>query len=158
MLKTPEWGIKPVPDAHKKLGGLDYFILWSSLGVGLLVLSAGSFLSAASFTDAVLAIIVGSAGGSMLLALAGRIGSDHGIPSLVTLRPAFGIAGSYLPALLNVMQLVGWTTFEIMIMARAADILAGSVMPYYAWVAIFGALVALLAIAGPLNVVKQWLG
>jgi putative hydroxymethylpyrimidine transporter CytX len=158
LLKTPSWGIKPIPQDQKRLGGLDYFILWSSLGVGLLVLSAGSFLSAASFTDAVLAIIVGSAGGSMLLALAGRIGSDHGIPSLVTLRPAFGIGGSYLPALLNVMQLVGWTTFEIMIMARAAEMLAGSAIPYYAWAAIFGSLVALLGLAGPLNVVKQWLG
>jgi nucleobase:cation symporter-1, NCS1 family len=158
LLKTPAWGIKPVPHDQKRLGGLDYFILWSSLGVGLLVLSAGSFLSAASFTDAILAIIVGSAGGSMLLALAGRIGSDHGIPSLVTLRPAFGIGGSYLPAVLNVLQLVGWTTFEIMIMARAAEMLAGSTVPYYAWAAIFGSLVAILAIAGPLNVAKQWLG
>jgi putative hydroxymethylpyrimidine transporter CytX len=158
LLKTPTWGIKPVPEEHKKLGGLDYFILWSSLGVGLLVLSAGSLLSAASFTDAILAIIAGSLGGSMLLALAGRIGSDHGIPSLVSLRPAFGIGGSYLPALLNVMQLVGWTTFEIMIMARAAEMLSGSALPYFAWAAIFGSLVAVLALAGPLNMAKQWLG
>lgn len=158
MLKTPEWGIKPVPDNHRQLRGLDYFILWSSLGVGLLVLSAGSLLSAASFTDAVLAIVVGSAAGSILLALAGKIGSDHGIPSLVTMRSSFGTLGSYLPAMLNVMQLVGWTTFEIMIMARAAEMLAGSIVPYYAWAAIFGALVALLGIAGPLNVARQWLG
>jgi NCS1 family nucleobase:cation symporter-1 len=158
LLRTPEWGIKPVPDKHKMLGGLDYFILWSSLGVGLLVLSAGSFLSEASFVDAIFAIIAGSAAGSILLALAGKIGSDHGIPSLITMRPAFGIRGSYLPAILNIMQLVGWTTFEIMIMARAADMLTGSMVPYYFWAAIFGALVALLGIAGPLNVVRQWIG
>ncbi|HEY8139989.1 MAG TPA: cytosine permease [Nitrososphaera sp.] len=158
MLKPTEWGIKPVPSEHRKLGGLDYFVLWSSLGVGLLVLSAGSFLSAASFTDAMLAIVIGSVGGSMLLALAGKIGSDHGIPSLIAMRPSFGIRGSYLPSLLNVMQLVGWTTFEIMIMARAAEMLAGNVLPYYAWAALFGGLVALLGIAGPLNVIKQWLG
>jgi putative hydroxymethylpyrimidine transporter CytX len=86
------------------------------------------------------------------------IGSDHGIPSLITMRPAFGVRGSYLPAVLNVFQLVGWTTFEIMIMARAADMLTGSILPYYFWAAIFGALVALLGIAGPLNVVRQWIG
>jgi NCS1 family nucleobase:cation symporter-1 len=158
LLRTPEWGIKPVPDKHKMLSGLDYFILWSSLGVGLLVLSAGSFLSEASFLDAILAIIVGSAAGSILLALAGKIGSDQGIPSLITMRPAFGIRGSYLPAMLNIMQLIGWTTFEIMILARAADMLAGSIVPYYFWAAIFGVLVALLGIAGPLNVVRQWIG
>jgi len=122
------------------------------------VLSPGSFLSAASFTDAILAIVVGSAGGSMLLALAGKIGSDHGIPSLITMRPSFGVAGSYLPSLLNIMQLVGWTTFEIMIMAKAAEMLAGSAVPYYVWAVVFGGLVAALGIAGPLNVAKQWLG
>jgi putative hydroxymethylpyrimidine transporter CytX len=140
------------------LGGIDYFILWSSLGVGLLVFSAGSFLSQASFIEAILAIIVGSGAGSILLALAGKIGSDHGIPSLITMRPAFGIRGSYVPAILNVLQLIGWTTFEIMIMARAAEMLAGSIMPYYFWASGFGVLVAILAIAGPLNVVRQWIG
>ncbi|HEY3094661.1 MAG TPA: cytosine permease [Nitrososphaera sp.] len=158
VFKTPEWGVNPVQHKHKMLGGLDYFILWSSLGVGLLVLSAGSFLSDASFVDATLAIIVGSAGGSILLALVGKIGSDHGIPSLISIRPSFGIRGSYMPAMLNVMQLVGWTTFEIMIMARAAEHLAGGVIPYYLWAVIFGTLVALLGIAGPLNVARQWLG
>lgn len=158
LFNAPEWGVAPVQEKHKKLGGLDYFILWSSLGVGLLVFSAGSLLSAASFIDAILAIIVGSIAGSILLALAGKIGSDHGIPSLITMRPSFGIRGSYLPAILNVMQLIGWTTFEIVIMARAAEMLAGSVIPYYFWAAIFGALVALLGISGPLNVIRKWIG
>lgn len=158
FFNAPEWGVKPVQDKHKTLRGLDYFILWSSLGVGLLVFSAGSLLSAASFVDAILAIIVGSAAGSILLALAGKIGSDHGIPSMVTMRPSFGIRGSYLPSLLNVIQLVGWATFEIMIMARAAEILTGSVVSYYFWAAIFGALVALLGIAGPLNIIRKWIG
>lgn len=158
MLSTPEWGIKRVPDKHKMLGGIDYFILWSSLGVGLLVFSAGSFLSQASFIEATLAIIVGSGAGSILLALAGKIGSDHGIPSLITMRPAFGIRGSYVPAILNVLQLIGWTTFEIMIMARAAEMLAGNIVPYYFWASVFGVFVVLLGIAGPLNVVRQWIG
>ena len=158
FLNTPEWGIKRVPDKHKRLGSFDYFILWSSLGVGLLVFSAGSLLSQASFIEATLAIIVGSGVGSILLALAGKIGSDQGIPSVITMRPAFGIRGSYVPAILNVLQLIGWTTFEIMIMATAAEMLGGSVLPYYFWASVFGVLVAILGIAGPLHVVRKWIG
>ena len=158
LFNAPEWGVRPVQDEHKTLRGLDYFILWSSLGVGLLVFSAGSLLSDASFIDAILAILVGSAAGSILLALAGKIGSDNGITSLISMRPSLGIRGSYLPAILNVIQLIGWTTFEIMIMATAAEMLVGSIVPYYLWTAIFGALVALLGISGPLNVVKKWIG
>jgi len=43
-------------------------------------------------------------------------------------------------------------------MARAAEMLAGSMVPYYFWAAIFGALVALLGITGPLNVIRKWIG
>jgi len=154
----PEWSIEPVPPRYRFLRGIDYFVLWSSLGVGLLVFSAGSFLTAAKFSDAILAIIIGSAAGSLLLALAGKIGSDHAVPSLISTRPSFGIQGSYLPAILNVMQLIGWTTFEIMIMSKAAEMLTGNLIPYYVWTIIIGAFVTLLGIAGPLTVVKNWLG
>jgi len=40
----PEWGIEPVPESHRILNFPDYFALWSSLGVGLLVLLAGTLL------------------------------------------------------------------------------------------------------------------
>ena len=154
----PEWSIEPVPPRYRFLRGIDYFVLWSSLGVGLLVFSAGSFLTGAKFSDAILAIIVGSVAGSLLLALAGKIGSDHAVPSLISTRPSFGVHGAYLPAILNVMQLIGWTTFEIMIMSKAAEMLAGKLIPYYVWTIIIGAFVALLGISGPLTVVRNWLG
>jgi putative hydroxymethylpyrimidine transporter CytX len=154
----PEWSIEPVPPRYRFLRGIDYFVLWSSLGVGLLVFSAGSFLTGAKFSDAILAIIVGSVAGSLLLALAGKIGSDHAVPSLISTRPSFGVHGAYLPAILNVMQLIGWTTFEIMIMSKAAEMLAGKLIPFYVWTIIIGAFVALLGISGPLTVVKNWLG
>jgi NCS1 family nucleobase:cation symporter-1 len=153
----PQWGIEPVPSKLRILKGREYFILWSSLGVGLLVFSAGSFLASASFVDAILAIIIGSIIGSFLLACAGKIGSDHAIPSLVSMRPAFGIQGSYIPAALNVMQLIGWTIFEIMIMSRAAEMLTGGIVPYHFWTLIIGSFVALLGIAGPLAVIKKWI-
>jgi NCS1 family nucleobase:cation symporter-1 len=154
----PEWGIDPVPSKHRLLRGIDYFVLWSSLGVGLLVFSAGSFLTGSRFQDAILAIIVGSVGGSLLLALAGKIGSDHSVPSLISTRPSFGIHGAYLPAILNVMQLIGWTTFEIMIMSKAAEMLMGKLIPYHIWAILIGAFVTMLGIAGPLTVIKKWLG
>lgn len=154
----PQWGIEPVPLKYRLIRGTEYFILWSSLGVGLLVFSAGSFLSSARFADAIFAIIIGSVAGSFLLALAGKIGSDNAVPSLISMRPSFGIQGSYIPAILNVMQLIGWTIFEIMIMSKAAEMLVNGIIPYYAWAIIIGSFIALLGIAGPLTVIKRWIG
>ena len=156
MPNLPQWGIDPVPPKHRILGGFDYFILWSSLGVGLLVFSAGSFLSEAPFYYALLAIIIGSITGSILLSLAGKIGSDHAIPSLIGIRPAFGLYGSYLAAILNIIQLIGWTTFEILILSKAAQSLTNLHDPLL-WNIIFGIVIALFGIFGPLFLVKQWL-
>jgi putative hydroxymethylpyrimidine transporter CytX len=152
----PQWGINPVPTKHRILRGFDYFILWSSLGVGLLVFSAGSFLSETPFYHALLAIIIGSIAGSVLLSMAGKIGSDHSVPSLIGIRPAFGLYGSYLAAVLNIIQLIGWTTFEIMILSKAAEQLT-NIHVTFVWNIIFGVIIALLGIFGPLFLVKQWL-
>src|ERR671939_1503341 len=154
----PDWGVEPVRPTDRLLGGIDDFVLWSSLGVGLLVFSAGSFLSGTRFYDAIIAIIVGSITGSTLLALAGKIGSDHAVPALISIRPSFGVKGAYLPAALNVMQLVGWTIFEIMIMSKAAEMLVGKLIAYYIWVVIIGSFTVLLGIIGPLAVIRKWLG
>ena len=154
--KLPKWGIDPVPPKHRILGGFDYFILWSSLGVGLLVFSAGSFLSDAPFYHALLAIIIGSIAGSVLLSMAGKIGSDHAVPSLIGMRPAFGLYGSYLAAILNVIQLIGWTTFEILILSKAAQQLT-NIHVTFVWNIIFGVIITLFGIFGPLFLVKQWL-
>ena len=37
---TPTWGIEPVPDRLRVLGTLDSFLLWTNLGISLLVLVA----------------------------------------------------------------------------------------------------------------------
>jgi putative hydroxymethylpyrimidine transporter CytX len=154
-------GVEPVPARFRVLGFLDYFVLWADLGVGLLVLAAGSYLvPGLGFPQALVAIVVGTAVGNLMLGLAGLIGSDHGIPSMVGLRPTFGRRGSYLPSLINVVQLVGWGAFEIVIMAQASSRLSGPILglaSYPIWAVGWGAIVILLGLGGPLVVVRQWL-
>jgi NCS1 family nucleobase:cation symporter-1 len=157
----PEWGIEPVPEKHRVLGFFDYFALWSSLGVGLLVLLAGTLLvPGLGLAQALVAILIGTALGVLLLALAGVVGSDNAIPTMVLLRPVLGLHGSYLPTLLNLIQLIGWGSFEIIIMAQAADSITKSLFGfsnYFIWVLLFATFCTLLAIGGPLVVVRQWL-
>ncbi len=157
----PEWGIEPVPAQHRYLGFLDYFALWSSLGVGLLVLLAGTLLvPGLGPGQALAAILLGTVVGNLLLALAGMVGSETAVPTMVLLRPALGIRGSYLPTLLNIVQLVGWGSFEIFIMSQAANGISRTLFAYdnaVLWVLVFAAFCTLLAIGGPLVVVRRWL-
>ena len=157
----PEWGIEPVPGEHRYLGFLDYFALWSSLGVGLLVLLAGTLLvPGLGLGQALLAIVIGTAIGNLLLALAGWVGSDTAVPTMVLLRPVLGIRGSYAPTLLNLLQLIGWGSFEVIIMAQAANGISQTLFGFSnfpLWVLFFAAWCTLLAIGGPLVVVRHWL-
>ncbi|MEM1666881.1 MAG: cytosine permease [Nitrososphaerota archaeon] len=156
----PEWGTEPVPKDAKVLGFLDYFVLWSSLGVGLLVLLAGSLLKGLSFSEVLLVSLFGSIIGSIMLALPGIVGSRYGVPTMVSLRPVLGIKASYFPTTLNIVQLIGWTAFELMIMAQAATLLTSSIfgpISYSFWVVFFGVWCMILALGGPLVVVRKWL-
>jgi purine-cytosine permease-like protein len=97
-------------------------VLWGDLGIGLLVLLAGSFLvPALSLPEALGAIVVGSVIGVALLGLMGVVGSQTGLPTMVCLRPALGRGGSYIATAFNVVQLLGWTVFELVIIGHAAN-------------------------------------
>lgn len=157
----PEWGTKPVPADKRILGAADSFFLWFSLAVGLLVLQAGGLLVPGLSTVAAVAVaFLGSLIGSLMLGLAGSIGSKYGIPTMVSLRAVLGLRGSYVPTVLNVLQLVGWSSFEILIMANSALLIAGSFFGAYTlyfWIAVFAFWCMLLSIGGPLVVIRQWL-
>ena len=157
----PEWGIEPVPQASRVLGFLDFLVLWGDLGIGLLVMLAGTFLvPGLGLGHALLAIVIGSAAGCFLLALVGMVGSATGAPTMVLLRPVLGMRGSFAPTVLNVLQLVGWTIFEFVVMGVAASTIARTLFgtgSYVVWAAVFAVIVILMGIGGPIGVVRQWL-
>jgi putative hydroxymethylpyrimidine transporter CytX len=157
----PEWGIDPVPKAHRILGFLDYAVLWGDLGIGLLVMLAGTFLiPGLSLGPALLAIVVGTALGCILLALVGVVGSDTGVPTMVLLRPVLGERGSWLPTALNAVQLLGWTIFEFVIMGVAADAIGKTFFGAshsLVWTVLFAVVVVVMALGGPVGFVRQWL-
>src|SRR5437867_7489700 len=160
--RPPEWGVEPVPHGLRVLRTFDLFVLWSSLGIGLLVLAAGTLLIGLGLTLAESAIValVGSVLGSLMLAAAAHHGSRAGVPTMVSLRPILGRRGSYIPTALNVFQLLGWTTFELLVMGIAAATLVGEVFgPATAlvFVPVFATIVAALALGGPLAVIRPWL-
>jgi NCS1 family nucleobase:cation symporter-1 len=159
--QTPELGIEPIPLSERKLGFFGTFVLWADLGISFLVMVVGMFLvPGLGLGQALVAILVGALIGNGLLGLIATIGSDTGMPTMVLLRPVLGLRGSYAPSILNVLQLIGWATFEIIIMAQAAHLLSERFLggsSYLAWVVFFGAITTLMAVGGPILVVKQWL-
>jgi NCS1 family nucleobase:cation symporter-1 len=161
-MDVPASGPEPVAPAARRLGAWDFAVLWGDLGVGLLVLLTGSFLvPALSLGQALVAIVVGSVIGVTLLALTAVVGARTGAPTMVCLRPALGHLGSWLPTTLNVVQLLGWTVFELVIMGHAANAVSRALLgldAYPLWLAVFAVVVIAMGAWGPHGVVRQWLG
>jgi nucleobase:cation symporter-1, NCS1 family len=100
----------------------DHLSLWFSLGVGLLVMQIGAYLVPAVGTrDAMLAIVLGSCIGAGLLAWTARLGCESGLASAGLMHATYGSAFARLPVVLNIVQLIGWTTFELVIMREGTQ-------------------------------------
>ncbi|GGK09318.1 putative hydroxymethylpyrimidine transporter CytX [Pseudomonas matsuisoli] len=153
----------PVPLDQRRFDGRDLFTLWFSLGIGLMVLQLGALLAPGlGMSGALMAILLGTAVGVILLGAVAVIGTDTGLSSMSALKLSLGSKGAALPAVLNLVQLIGWGSFEIIVMRDAAALLAGRVFgegsPWTSpalWTLFFGALAILLAITGPLTFVRR---
>jgi putative hydroxymethylpyrimidine transporter CytX len=159
--KTPSWGIEPVPERLRVFGFLDATLLWGNLSVSLLVIVIGALLvPALSLRDALLAILVGAIAGNVLLALAAMIGADGRVPGMVLLRAPLGRRGSFPPTILNVAQNIGWSTFELIIIATAAAALSKHLFGWqgkWLWTIAFGVLSWGLGMLGPIGFVRRYL-
>jgi putative hydroxymethylpyrimidine transporter CytX len=127
--------------------------LWGNLGISLLLPVAATFvvLPGQPLARTMLAIVVGAAIGSVLLGLGAAAGAREGVPAMVLLRGLLGYRLSYLPTVINVVQCVGWATFEIVIIAAtAARVLDAPRWPFALGAGVFATLMAVR----PLRVVR----
>ncbi|MCF8127925.1 MAG: putative hydroxymethylpyrimidine transporter CytX [Deltaproteobacteria bacterium] len=146
---TGNEGIKPIEPQGRNLGGMDFFLLWAGAAVSLAEIWAGGLLVPMGFATGFLVILLGHLIGNTPMALGGIMGSKTGLPTMVAVRPSFGIRGSYFATILNLVQLVGWTGVMLWIGGQAAN----SVWPmptvgFRGWVLVAGIATTLWALVG----------
>jgi putative hydroxymethylpyrimidine transporter CytX len=129
--------------------------LWGNLGISLLGPVGAIFVyhPGMSFTAALVATVVGTLIGTVLVALAALAGARTGRPAMVMLRGLFGARLSYLPTVLNVVQLLGWATFELLVISAALS----QLLPWHArwaYVTVAGIATTVMAI-WPLGAVRM---
>ncbi len=86
-------GIEPIPEKERNLGGWDFFLLWAGAAVSLAEIWAGGLIVPLGLGLGIWAILLGHLIGNTPFALGGLIGSRWGIPTMVSVRPSFGIRG-----------------------------------------------------------------
>jgi NCS1 family nucleobase:cation symporter-1 len=114
---APNSALTAVPASERVFAWHDHSALWFSLGVGLLVMQVGAYLvPAVGSRDAALAIVLGSLMGAGLLGWTARLGCNTGLSSAGLMHACFGSSFARLPVVLNMAQLIGWASFELVVM------------------------------------------
>ena len=97
----------------KKTTAFQNSLIWFGAAVSLAEILTGTYFAPLGMGKGLLAIIVGHVIGCVLFFLAGLIGGRERKSAMETTKMSFGYRGGLLFALLNVLQLVGWTGIMI---------------------------------------------
>ena len=154
--------LTPVAADQRVFRWHDHASLWFSLGVGLLVMQVGAYLMPALGTqEAALAIVAGSILGAGLLGWVAKIGCDSGLASAGLMHAVYGRAFARLPIVLNIVQLIGWGTFELVVMrdasvaiGRQSGAMAASYWPVLATL-LWGGVITLLISGSMVQLVRR---
>ncbi|WP_406277834.1 cytosine permease [Nocardia sp. NBC_00881] len=139
--------------APKVLSFWDQSAFWANLGVSLFAFSGAYTVLAPntqgtaqiSIAAGILATIIGTVVGGLMLGAAAVLGARTGKPAMMLLRGLFGAKLSYLPTVLNIAQLIGWGTFELIVIGDAAEELFHG-GPHWLYVVAAGMLTTILTV------------
>lgn len=137
---------------EKKTSLFENGLIWFGAGVSLAEILTGTYFAPLGFTKGLLAILLGHLIGCTLLFLSGVIGGKMQKSAMETVKSSFGNKGSILFALLNVVQLVGWTAIMIFDGAVAANGIWD--IGQYIWAIVIGGLIILWILIGIKNLGK----
>lgn len=131
---------------NKKTSTFSNGLIWFGAGVSIAEIITGTYLAPLGFKTGIIAIILGHIIGCVMLFLAGLIGGQTGRSSMETAAISFGKKGSSFFAVMNVLQLVGWTGIMIYDASLSAETIfsAGAKL----WALIIGGLIIVWILVG----------
>ncbi len=139
---------------NQKTSSSSQALLWFGAAVSISEILTGALIAPLGLKMGLLAIFLGHAIGFGLLYFTGLIGAQSELPAIESTRISFGRYGSYLFSILNVLQLVGWTSVMI---ANGAIALGAVTEQSFGWngqalwCIVIGALIALWILIGIKN-------
>ena len=137
---------------NKRTSVFNNALIWFGAGVSIAEIITGTFFAPLGFVWGTAAILLGHLIGCALLFFAGYIGGIAKKSAMETTKYSFGSWGSKFFALLNVLQLVGWTG----IMIYDGSLAVNEIFSFgkWIWAIVIGALIILWIVIGITNLGK----
>ena len=137
---------------EKRTSLLENGLIWFGAGVSIAEILTGTYFSSLGFQKGLAAILIGHVIGCVMLFLAGVIGGKSRLSAMETVKSSFGNKGGQFFAILNVLQLVGWTAIMIYDGVLAVDGMVST--GRWLWCLIIGALIVVWILIGITNLGK----
>ena len=102
----------------------DFALLWCGAAISIAEILTGGSIAALGFKKGLIAIILGHLIGTAIFIFAGIIGTREKVPAITSTRISFGLYGTYLFSILNVLQLLGWTAVMINSCAQSLNLIS----------------------------------
>ena len=127
-------------------------LIWFGAGVSIAEILTGTYFSSLGFLRGLAAILLGHLIGALMMFAAGMIGAKTKLSAMETVALSFGRDGSRIFAVLNVLQLLGWTA----IMIYDGAISANGVLEIgvWFWALVIGILILVWIMIGLTNLGK----
>lgn len=136
----------------KRTSVFENSLIWFGAGVSIAEILTGTYLAPLGFQKGLAAILIGHVIGCCMMFFAGLIGGKMRKSAMETVKVSFGQKGGLLFAVLNVLQLVGWTAIMIYDGALAANSTFNT--GAWVWCIVIGALIVLWIAVGVTNLGK----
>lgn len=101
------------PQKERILGNASYLFMWMGGCIAIAVFAVGSSLiGQINLTQAIVAMMIGTAIIAVALVLNGKAGNKYGIPYTIHLRSSFGILGAKIPGIIRAVPALVWFGFQ----------------------------------------------
>ncbi len=121
-------------------------LIWFGAAVSIAEILTGTYFAPLGPVKGIMAVLLGHLIGGVLLFLAGFIGAGTRRSAMETVKMSFGQRGSFLFAILNIIQLAGWTSIMVYDGAAATNeiLRAGA----WIWCLVIGVLIIVWILVG----------
>ena len=137
---------------NKKTSVFENGLIWFGAAVSIAEILTGTYFASLGFLKGLFAIVLGHIVGCILLFMAGMIGAKNQKSAMDTVKISFGTKGGIFFAILNILQLFGWTGIMIYDGASATQ----GILPigHFIWCIVIGGLILVWILIGVKNLGK----
>ncbi|MGX6427753.1 cytosine permease [Levilactobacillus yonginensis] len=117
--------VESIPLAHRRMSNWDLFATWIGANANNGTWYIGGVIAACGFLTASTTLVIVGLISYALLAVASYMGYRTGVPAMALTRASFGLRGSFIPSVINVIQFIGWAAVNTFIAATSISYIFG---------------------------------